>query len=372
MPFEVVVVDERRLRLLREAGVGLDPGVGRFAKIARQADEREAVVPSDGHQGDHAAGAAVVGHDDAPPLARGRIDDAALMKPESAVVRAGARGRHRGHAQRFALHHAFDLPGAVDRIGDGDHLIHRSAGDGGDVDVLAVDLVEVVAFAHPLSRRNDQLVADVGDERPQVRRQFFDRIRGAGAGDDEDLAEVVIEEHRQVVPSGQLVALPRTLDRLGAEDLEARAVDVGEDVEHALVIADAGRPDAPAVDVPAFQAKGRAEVEPVDAVAGQFPVHQVLGMHDLHRRVHVHGGAGEVIVVADADDVGVLELLVEQRIRVGAVAVVGGPVLHDGRRTRRRGCSSWPARKGTEPAVGAEASTPAIVRMRLTCRSGDR
>ena len=149
-----------------------------------------------------------------------------------------------------------------------------------------------------------------------------------------DLA-VVIEEDRQVVPSGQLVALPGTVDRLGAEDLKADAVDVGEDVEHALVIADAGRPDAPAVDVPAFEPERRAEVQPVHAVADQFPVHQVLGMHDLHRRVHVHGGAGEVVVFADADDIRVLELLVEQRIRVGAVAVVGGPVL--GRSGRKPG-----------------------------------
>ena len=50
------------------------------------------------------------------------------------------------------------------------------------------------------------------------------------------------------MPSGQLVALPGTLDRLGAEDLQARAVDVGEDIEHAVVVADARRPDAPAVD----------------------------------------------------------------------------------------------------------------------------
>ena len=260
---EVVVVDERGLRGLRDTRAGLDPGIRRFAKIARQADEREVVIPRDGDQRDHAACAAVVGHDDAPPLARRGIDHAALMKRESAVVRADARGRHRGHAQRFSLHHPLDRPRAVDRIGGGDHLINRSARDGRDVEVLALDLVQVVAFAHSLSRRNRKLVADAGHERPEIRSQFLDRIRCAGARDDEDLPEVVVEEHGQVVPARELIALPRSLDGLGAEHLESRAVDVGEDIEHPLVIADAGRPDAPAVDIPAVQTIRRAKVEPV-------------------------------------------------------------------------------------------------------------
>ncbi len=145
---EVVVMDERRLGILGDAGVGLDPGVGGLAQIARQADEREAVVPGDGNQGDHSPRAAVVGHDDAPPLAGGGIDHAALVEGQAAVAGGGASGRRGGHAERFALDHAFDRPGTVDGIGTGDHLIGSRAGDGGDVVVLAVDLVEVVAFAH--------------------------------------------------------------------------------------------------------------------------------------------------------------------------------------------------------------------------------
>ena len=61
---------------------------------------------------------------------------------------AGANGRDGRHAERFALHHALDRPRPVDRIGAGDHLIDRAAGDGGNVEVLALDLVEMVAFAH--------------------------------------------------------------------------------------------------------------------------------------------------------------------------------------------------------------------------------
>jgi hypothetical protein len=55
-------------------------------------------------------------------------------------------------------------------------------------------------------------------------------------------------------------------------------------------------------------------------------------MHNLNRGIHVHGGAGEVVIVANTNDIRILELFVEQRIRVSAVAVVGGPVsLRSGR-----------------------------------------
>ena len=164
----------------------------------------------------------------------------------------------------------------------------------------------------------------VGKKAGEIGIQLVDRVGVSIAGDDVDFA-VVVEEHRQVVLARELVVLPGAVGRLGAEDLQARAVDVGEDVEHPVVIADARRPDAPAVDVSAFQAIGGAEVEPVDAVAGQFPVHQVPGVQDHQARVHVHRGAGEVIVLADANDVRVFKLLVEERIGVRAVAVVGGP-----------------------------------------------
>ena len=67
-------------------------------------------------------------------------------------------------------------------------------------------------------------------------------------------------------------------------------------------------------------------------------------MHQLHGGVHVHRGAGEVVVLANPNDIGILELLVKQRIGVSAVAVVGGPILcHGGRISqtlRERGCEN--------------------------------
>ena len=129
------------------------------------------------------------------------------------------------------------------------------------------------------------------------------------------------------MPSGQLVALPRTSNRLGAENVETRAVVVGEDIEHPVVIPDARCPDASAVDVSAFHAVVPSKVVFIHAVAGQFPVHQVLGMHEDDCRVHVHRRAGNVIIVADTNGVGVFEFLIKQRVGISAVPVVGGPVF---------------------------------------------
>ena len=89
---EVVVVEERGLGFLHMARVGLDPGIGRFAEIARQADEREAVVPSDGNQRNHAASAAMIRHDNAPPFTRRRVNNAALMQSQASVIGLGAKG----------------------------------------------------------------------------------------------------------------------------------------------------------------------------------------------------------------------------------------------------------------------------------------
>ena len=128
--------------------------------------------------------------------------------------------------------------------------------------------------------------------------------------------------------------------------MQAGAIHVGEDVERSVVVADAGGPDSPSIDVSTFEAEGGAEVETVDAVAGQFPVHQVLGVQHHEAGVHVHRGAGQVVVLADTNDVGVFEFLVKEWVGVGAVSVIGGPggVIVGGclaclRRRDLRGCS---------------------------------
>ncbi len=110
----------------------------------------------------------------------------------------------------------------------------------------------------------------------------------------------------------------------------------------------------------AFKPERRAEVELIHAVAGKFPVHQVLGMHELHGGIHVHRGAGEVVVLADADGVGVFELLVEQGIGVGAIAVVGGP-----ERFVAAEAAEWPAGAA---AAGPAPRDPSAARCARQCR----
>ena len=69
-------------------------------------------------------------------------------------------------------------------------------------------------------------------------------------------------------------------------------------------------------------------------------------MHQLHGGVHVHRGAGEVVVLADANDIGILELLVEQGIGVSAVAVVGGPMFCRVREARKKPMRSGDSSSG--------------------------
>jgi thymidine kinase len=60
---------------------------------------------------------------------------------------------------------------------------------------------------------------------------------------------VVIEEDAEVVDvSTQGAMFPRSVGRLADEELQAVAVDVGEDIEFAVVIADDGSPDTLSID----------------------------------------------------------------------------------------------------------------------------
>ena len=61
-------------------------------------------------------------------------------------------------------------------------------------------------------------------------------------------------------------------------------------------------------------------------------------MHDDYGRIHMHCGAGQIIIVANADGIRILKFLIEQRIGIRAIAVVGGPMFRgfggQARRTR--------------------------------------
>jgi hypothetical protein len=72
------------------------------------------------------------------------------------------------------------------------------------------------------------------------------------------------------------------------------------------MVAEGRRPDALAVDVLALlQPEGRAEIELVEGVGDELPVHQVLRAQDRQARHGVHGGAGQVEPAVDQDQVGI-------------------------------------------------------------------
>ena len=77
------------------------------------------------------------------------------------------------------------------------------------------------------------------------------------------------------------------------------------------------------------------EVEAVEAIGDVLPIHQVFRMENNQARHSVHGGAGQIVVVTYTENIWVGELIVEQRIGIGAVAVVGRPRLGRSRQTCR-------------------------------------
>src|SRR5690349_6031307 len=83
----------------------------------------------------------------------------------------------------------------------------------------------------------------------------------------------------------------------------------------------------------ALEAVARPKVEPLTGVRDKAPVHEVPRMQYREARHGVHRGTRHVEVVANPNEVGIGELIVEQRIAEGAVTVVRGP--REIRRARR-------------------------------------
>ncbi len=90
-------------------------------------------------------------------------------------------------------------------------------------------------------------------------------------------------------------ARPRPIRIGGSEPLSCLAVDVREDVELAVMVAEGRRPDSLAVDILAvLQPVGRPKVELVHGIGDEFPVDQVLRAQDRQARHGVHRGARQV------------------------------------------------------------------------------
>ena len=139
---------------------------------------------------------------------------------------------------------------------------------------------------------------------------------------------VVVEEHAEVIDAAlHVVVLPGSLYVLAGIALQSLAVDVGEDVKLTVGISDGWSPDALSVYLLMVLERERVvvKVEAVKAVAYVLPVDEVARVEDDESWHRVHCSASEVVVIAHAENVGVGELVVEERIGKRAVAVVGCP-----------------------------------------------
>ena len=141
---------------------------------------------------------------------------------------------------------------------------------------------------------------------------------------------VVVEEYGEVVDVALYhYMLPWTTNIVGNISLKSLAVDISKYIEFTFIISDARSPYALTINLfAANKREGRVvEVEAVEAIANLLPVHKVFGMQDVYSWYCVHGGTCKIVVVANTQDVGVRELIIEQRIREGSVAIIGCPRL---------------------------------------------
>ena len=132
--------------------------------------------------------------------------------------------------------------------------------------------------------------------------------------------------------SAQGAVFPRTVSRIGDEELQAVAIHVGEDVELTFMITDDRSPYALTIDLfvtHKLELVVGKDVRPaIEAIAGQFPVHKILGMENDQSGRTMHRGASQIIVFPHTDAVGVGEFVVEQRVGIGTISIVCCPCLH--------------------------------------------
>ena len=183
----------------------------------------------------------------------------------------------------------------------------------------------MVTFSHSRSFRDDDAVGTVNGTAHvglQLRAVYLTiAVNGI------DLS-VVVEEYGEVVYfTFHIMVFPGAADVFRRIALQPLAVDVGEYVELVIGIADAGSPDALAVDfIVVPQRKGVfGEVEAVKAIADILPIDQIARMQDDQSGDGVHRRTSQIVIIAHAQYVGVAELVIEKRIRKRAVSVVGGP-----------------------------------------------
>ena len=334
--------------LLTPRNIRLSPGTWSTAQITLETQHGPTILPGDGSEGDSAADAVEVHHQQGPPLAALILYDTTLMDVRTGsgiLVDLGDTelGAIMANAVLLILRHlrqrcCMVAEGLVS--GDGDGLVRSpdalgTAAEGaaigtvvgGDEIVHPVDLIHVVTLADGTAFRDDSALRLLY-RTTHVRLQFR-TLHLTIAVDGIDLP-VIVEEHTEVVDTAlHVMVLPRATDILRGVALQALAVDVGEHIELAVGIADGWCPDTLAVDLLVIlQREGLiVEVEAVEAIRDVLPVHEIPGVEYDEARHRVHRRTSEIVVVAHTEDVGVGELVVKERIGISAITIVSRPRL---------------------------------------------
>ena len=119
---------------------------------------------------------------------------------------------------------------------------------------------------------------------------------------------------------------PRSLGTVRDINLQAMSVDIREDIELAVVIADGRCPDTLSIRLlPVSEIEVIRIIEPVEAVGGEFPVHEILGMEHHQARNRVHRGTRQIVILSYSDDIRVRKFIIKQRVGKGTIPVISRP-----------------------------------------------
>ena len=166
-----------------------------------------------------------------------------------------------------------------------------------------INLIHMMSLAHSIALGDDDTLG-LFDGAAHVGLEFR-TLYLAIAVDSINLA-VIVKKHREVVDAPlHIMVLPRAADILGSIALESLAIDVRKHIELSVGITDGRCPDPLAVNLPmVLQREGIViKIKTVKAVADVFPVDQVSGVQNDQSRHAVHGGAGQIVVIAHPEDV---------------------------------------------------------------------
>ena len=299
-----------------------------------RAPDRPVVLPEDRAEAGRPPDRAGIAHHETHPAPVGQVDQRTLVAAAGIV---DLRARLPRASQAFGARNRETQP-ARNRV---EQVIIAAA----------ADHLRSFCALHVMDLPVGDDAAEVGVERQQANRTVHPDRRG-------DPRRAVGVEDEAGVESGavEFVHRPRPLRVARAIDACIPADRGDDDIEHAGVVAQAGGEQPLAIGVSAVaQLILRPGIEPRHDMAEQPPVHQIARMQQRQPRCIGEGGGDEIIVLADADDVGIGIVGEQDRVAVGAVALIGAPHL----RGKRGGGGEEQADRdrsdhATYPAVRAE------------------